>query len=52
VFEVVYYLLSAEYNDYMDTQQNLNFAIMEAFKKEGVEFAYPTQVLYVKKSQE
>lgn len=52
VFEVVYYLLSAEYNDYMDTQQNLNFAIMEAFKKEGIEFAYPTQVLYVKKAQE
>jgi len=51
-FEVVYYLLSAEYNDYMDTQQSLNFAIMELFTKEGIEFAYPTQTVYMKKTQE
>lgn len=48
-FEVVYYLLSPEYEDYMDTQQNLNFRIMEVFANEGIEFAYPTQMLYTKK---
>lgn len=47
-FEVVYFILSADYNKYMDVQQQINLAIMEAFEKEGIEFAYPTQVEYVK----
>lgn len=48
-FECVYYLLSSDYNAYMDTQQNINFKIMEAFEKEGIVFAYPTQTLYVRR---
>lgn len=48
-FEVVYYVQSSEYGRYMDIQQNINFALMEQFEKEGIEFAYPTQTLYVKK---
>tara|TARA_Y100000310_G_scaffold344730_1_gene459121 strand:+ start:21742 stop:22824 length:1083 start_codon:yes stop_codon:yes gene_type:complete len=49
-FEVVYYVLSSDYADYMDLQQDINFDLMEVFKKEGIEFAYPTQTLYVSKS--
>lgn len=49
-FEVVYYVLSGDYNEYMDIQQNVNFALMEAFEKEGIEFAYPTQTVYVAKN--
>jgi len=49
VFEVVYYVLSRDYNKYMDIQQEINFAIKEAFEKQGIEFAYPTQTLYVNK---
>jgi small-conductance mechanosensitive channel len=46
-FESVYYVLSADYNRYMDIQQAINFAIHERFEQEGIEFAYPTQTLYV-----
>ena len=47
LIEVVYYVLSSDYNVYMDTQQAINFAIKEAFEKEGIEFAFPTQTLYL-----
>ncbi|MFC1658024.1 mechanosensitive ion channel family protein [Candidatus Omnitrophota bacterium] len=50
IFEVVYYVLSADYNKYMDVQQEINFAVKEAFEKRGIEFAYPTQTLFVHKS--
>jgi len=48
-FEIVYFLKSNDYNEYMDTQQNLNLAIKDAFEKEGIEFAYPTQTIFVEK---
>jgi small-conductance mechanosensitive channel len=31
----------------MDAQQAINFRIHEAFEELGVEFAYPTQTLWV-----
>jgi small-conductance mechanosensitive channel len=46
-FEVVYYVLNPDYNRYMDIQQSINLAIFESFEKEGVDFAYPTQQLYI-----
>lgn len=46
-FEVVYFINSAEYNDYMDLQQAINFELMEQFEKEKIEFAYPTQKVLV-----
>lgn len=46
-FEVVYYVLASDYNTYMDIQQEVNFKIMEVFEREGIEFAYPTQVLHM-----
>lgn len=48
-FQVVYYVTSSDYTAYMNAQQNINFAMKKAFEKEGIEFAYPTQTLYVKK---
>jgi small-conductance mechanosensitive channel len=50
-FEVVYYVLSPDYNKYMDTQQKINFALKEEFEKRGVDFAYPTQTLFLEKAQ-
>jgi len=50
IFEIVYYVLSSDYNKYMDIQQKINLAIKEEFEKKGIEFAYPTQTLYVNKS--
>ena len=49
VFEVVYYVMSRDYNIYMDIQQEINFAIKKEFEARGIEFAYPTQTLYLNK---
>lgn len=49
-YEIVYYVLSADYNVYMDKQQEINFKLKDSFEKEGIEFAYPTQTLYVNKA--
>lgn len=46
-FEVVYFMLSAEFIQYMDAQQAINLAIVEAFAAEGIVFAYPTQTIYL-----
>lgn len=48
-FEVVYFILSADYNQYMDLQQNINLGLFEKFEQEGIEFAYPTQTIFVGK---
>lgn len=49
-FEVVYYVLSPDYNTYMDKQQSINLMIFELFEKEQIEFAFPTQTLFVNKA--
>lgn len=50
IFEFVYYVIGSDYNKYMDIQQEINFAIKEEFEKQGIEFAYPTQTLYLQKA--
>jgi len=49
-FEIVYYILSQDYNVYMDIQQEINFLIKEEFDKRDINFAYPTQTLYMQNS--
>ncbi len=46
-FEFVYYVLSSDYTKYMDIQQAINLAIYKAFEEKGIEFAYPTQTLFM-----
>ncbi|GAH16691.1 unnamed protein product, partial [marine sediment metagenome] len=46
-FQVVYYLKTKDYTKYMDTQQEINFAIKETFEKEGIEMAFPTQTIFI-----
>ncbi|PIN89297.1 mechanosensitive ion channel protein MscS [Candidatus Pacearchaeota archaeon CG10_big_fil_rev_8_21_14_0_10_34_76] len=46
-YEVVYYVTSPDYAEYMDVQQEINFKIKEAFEKEKIEFAFPTQTIHV-----
>ncbi|MFQ5457713.1 MAG: mechanosensitive ion channel family protein [Myxococcota bacterium] len=50
--ETVFYVQSPDYNTFMDIQQAINFAIMEAFEREGIEFAYPTRTLFIEKQAE
>ncbi len=47
-YETVYYVLAADYNLYMDIQQAINLSIHKRFEEEGIEFAYPTQTLYLR----
>ncbi|MDD5194135.1 MAG: mechanosensitive ion channel family protein [Candidatus Omnitrophica bacterium] len=49
IYEVAYYVLSQDYNQYMDIQQEINIAVKEKFTRLGIEFAYPTQTVYVAK---
>jgi small-conductance mechanosensitive channel len=39
----------SDYVKYMDTQQEINYAIIEAFEKEGIEMAFPTQTILLNK---
>lgn len=46
-FETVYYVLSADFNFHMDRKQEILLGLIEAFRKEGIDFAFPTQTLNI-----
>lgn len=48
-FEVVYFVLSADFNTYMDIQQEINFEIYEEFEKRKINFAFPTQSMVIRR---
>ena len=48
-FEIVYYVESSDYKLYMDIQQAVNLEIFRRFAEAGIEFAYPTQTLFVER---
>jgi len=47
IFEVVYIMQVSDYNTYMDTQQDINFRLLDAFAGQEIEFAFPTRTLIV-----
>lgn len=51
-FETVYYVLSADYNRYMDIQQAINLRLHREFARLGIEFAYPVQKVFVAQLEE
>ncbi|MCZ4064642.1 mechanosensitive ion channel family protein [Oxalobacter aliiformigenes] len=46
-FEIAYYVKDSSYTVAMDAQQEINLSLIEHFAKENIEFAFPTQTLYV-----
>ncbi|HBE72962.1 MAG TPA: mechanosensitive ion channel protein MscS [candidate division Zixibacteria bacterium] len=50
IFEVVYFVEGGDYLKYMDIQQRINLSLMEAFARKKINFAYPTQTVYVGKA--
>ena len=46
LFEVVHIVNSADYNKYMDIQQEINIRIMEELDKINVRLALPSQIVY------
>lgn len=49
IIEAVYYVSGSDYNKYMDINQQINFKIKEEFDKRAIQFAFPTQTLYINK---
>ena len=49
-FEVVYFVNVPEMVTYMDVQQSINLMIYEEFGKLGINFAFPSQSVYVNPS--
>ncbi|MCD5382181.1 MAG: mechanosensitive ion channel family protein [Candidatus Pacebacteria bacterium] len=48
LFDVVFYVSSPKYAEYLDILEKVNFDLMDKFAEVGIEFAYPTQMHYVK----
>ena len=51
-FEAVYIMKIPDYTTYMDTQQKINFTLLEEFETLGIEFAYPTQTVYLQQTDQ
>ncbi len=49
-FEIVYWIQNPDYTVYMDIQQAINLYLYEQFQERGIQFAYPTQTLFVEGS--
>ncbi len=52
IFEVIYFVNSGDYADYMDIQQQINLTLKTKLSEIGAEFAFPTRTLYVKDDKE
>jgi small-conductance mechanosensitive channel len=48
-YEVVYTVNTADFNLYMDIQQEINLEIFRRFHEDGINFAYPTQTILLNK---
>jgi small-conductance mechanosensitive channel len=48
-FETVYYVESPDYATHMDILQAVNLELYRCFEAEKIEFAYPTQTLFIEK---
>lgn len=46
-FEIAYYVLTSDYDKYMDIHQEVNLRIKEVFEQQNIQFAFPTQTLQV-----
>lgn len=46
-FDVVYYVMGSDYNQYMNIQQEINLKLKEAFEERRIKFAYPAQTVYL-----
>ena len=46
-FQIVYYIDNSNYSQALDIQQSINLSIMRKFEEQGIEFAFPSQTLYL-----
>jgi len=50
-FEVVFYVLDSSFEKYLDIRQAINFEILKRFEEEKIEFAFPTQTIFLAKEK-
>ena len=46
-FEIVYWVEDPDYNVYMDIHQAINLEMFQQLQREGIEFAYPSQSIFI-----
>nr|AUG32696.1 small-conductance mechanosensitive channel [Paulinella longichromatophora] len=51
-FELVFYIPNNDYSFALDTQHRVTIGIVRAFLEKGIEFAYPTQKVYIERNIE
>jgi len=51
-YETVYFMQVPDYAAFMDTQQAINLEIYEAFEREEIPFAFPTQTLHLVRGED
>ncbi len=49
IFEIVYFIKTRDYTTYIQIHNNINIDIKEIFEKNKINFAYPTQIVYLNK---
>lgn len=47
-FEVVFYVLTSDYDEFLEVQEQVLLEIYDVFEKEAIKFAFPTQVVNLK----
>ncbi len=45
-------MTNPDYGLYMDVQERINQEIFRRFEEQGIEFAYPTQTIYIQREGE
>ena len=50
-YELVYFVDSNDFKMYLNTKQSILLGIYTQFAKEGIEFAYPTQVIHIEQDE-
>ena len=51
-YEIIYFVESPDFNFYALTQEQINLKIFEAFKASEIEFAYPSQTIFLAKTSD
>ncbi|GAB4477938.1 MAG: mechanosensitive ion channel family protein [Anaerolineae bacterium] len=51
-FEIAYHVLDRDYATYLDTHHAISLMLLRRFQQEGIEFAYPTQLIYLNRVAE
>ncbi len=49
LFENVYYVLTGDYNEFMNVNQEIHLKIKKSFDEEGISMAFPTRTVYLEK---